>query len=208
MAHQHYAYTAYPEVTRTDFPELSRGLEPWNIKPEQADEHGGFHSRHSNPLPSPKPSPKPLPKPKSAIRALPRRLFWILVAIFAVGCLVFLGIGIGAGVALKGHSDGSISSSSSSISCPSSHGTTYTLSDSGTTFMVLCGRDYTGNDTATDIKNTPVNDIYDCMRNCRGRALCTGATFATGDSKCWMKTALNLTAPTYRTDANFIVRLN
>ncbi|ERT01444.1 hypothetical protein HMPREF1624_02693 [Sporothrix schenckii ATCC 58251] len=80
-------------------------------------------------------------------------------------------------------SSSSPSSTSTSLTdCPAANGTTYNVPGSGTTFLRLCGIDFSGTGAAVDLSHLPTTSMDDCMNNCAGTSGCTACGWGPANS--------------------------
>lgn len=88
----------------------------------------------------------------------------------------------------------------SSISCPSSNGTTYTSTTDSAEFDIYCGIDYNSNaDSNTrDLVHMEADTAEDCINMCAANGSCVAAgwgfyqpdTSVAGSDVCWLKSKL------------------
>lgn len=88
----------------------------------------------------------------------------------------------------------------SSISCPSSNGTTFTSTADSTKFEIYCGIDYNSNADSNnrDLSHTEADTAEDCINMCAANSSCVAAgwgwyqpdTSVAGSDVCWLKSKL------------------
>ncbi|KUI56473.1 hypothetical protein VP1G_03810 [Cytospora mali] len=162
------------------------------------------------------PSPYKTPQ-QERIWGLPKKKFWILLGALIIAVLVIaLALGLGLGLGLSSHQGTSSSSSASytptatprpsatssansTLSCPSSNGTTYT-SASQESFKIYCAIDYnslTGSGTV-DLSHMRADTVESCIYDCASDSDCVGAGWGwyqpdsslAGSDVCWLKSQL------------------
>ncbi|GKT63159.1 hypothetical protein ColTof4_05251 [Colletotrichum tofieldiae] len=135
-------------------------------------------------------------------------VFWLLVGLVilvALGVGIGVGVGVGAGVKKADSSDGKAATISSTTTasptatsgpnsiCPEADNTIYNVIGSDKRFLRLCGVDYTGDDGAIDMSNTPAASMGECMEICAKAAQCTGVSWGNviingeAELRCWLK---------------------
>lgn len=116
----------------------------------------------------------------------------------------------------------STSTATSLTDCPAANGTTYKVSGSSTTFLRLCGIDYSGTGAAVDLSHLPATSMDDCMNNCAGTSGCTAcgwgpvnsSTTSSGvgssgfeesgkDFQCYMKSTLGNVKTAVKADSDW-----
>lgn len=87
-----------------------------------------------------------------------------------------------ASTAASATSSSATSTSTSLTDCPAANGTTYKVPGSSTSFLRLCGIDYSGTGAAVDLSHLPATSMDDCMNDCAGTSGCTACGWGPANS--------------------------
>ncbi|KAL1844844.1 hypothetical protein VTK73DRAFT_1686 [Phialemonium thermophilum] len=156
-------------------------------------------------------SPSLPPKPgifrQETICGVKRRTFWCVIAVGVLIMLAAVAIGVGLGVAMRksGHQSSPVNNtgwpepkatgttaSHDAIHCPANNETLYHAANTTRSFLLLCGRDYSSLNGATDIYDVALDTLADCIDECAQRPDCVGAGYGNyrGRNTCWLKSFL------------------
>ncbi|KAH8773590.1 hypothetical protein F5883DRAFT_641576 [Diaporthe sp. PMI_573] len=143
-----------------------------------------------------------------------KRKLWLVLGSLATILVLGLSLGLGLGLGLSQSGDRSSSNTSpsstpspsstsvpeSSISCPTSNGTTFTSETNPAEFDIYCAIDYNSNtDSNTrDLAHMDTDRAEDCINMCASNNSCVGAGWGwyqpdssvAGSNVCWLKSKL------------------
>ncbi|KAG6360908.1 hypothetical protein INS49_011976 [Diaporthe citri] len=166
------------------------------------------------PFDGPPPAAMEKPPGDSVHLKIGRKKLWLILGSLAAVLVLGLSLGLGLGLGLSKSGDGSSSNApasstpspsstatpESSISCPTSNGTTFTSTTDPAKFDVYCAIDYNSNADANtrDLVHMEADIAEDCINLCAANDSCVGAgwgfyqpdTSVAGSNVCWLKSKL------------------